>query len=126
MKFSDLELKILRAIWGLGDGATVQEILDHWQEKDIPKYTTVLKTLQIMQEKKIIRADKAGRAYRYVPLVKKEEASKNTIATVIRNFFNNDKLALAQAFLGDNEFKKEELEQLKKMIAEKEKDSKKG
>jgi BlaI family transcriptional regulator, penicillinase repressor len=120
MKLSELELRIFKHIWDLGGSATVQEVLEAWTEEPKPLYTTILKTLQILEEKKLVGHGKQGRAFRYIPLVSKKEAMQTNLGGIVKNFFNGDKLAFAQTFISDNNFSATELAELKKMLAEKE------
>jgi BlaI family transcriptional regulator, penicillinase repressor len=120
MKLSELELRILKHIWEIGASATVQEVLEAWTEEPKPQYTTILKTLQILEEKKLVGHEKQGRAYRYIPLISKKEAMHSNLGGIVKNFFGGDKLAFAQTFITDNKFSATELAELKKMLAEKE------
>jgi len=123
MKLSELELRIFKRIWELGGKATIQEVLDGWTEDPRPQYTTILKTLQILEEKKLVGHEKDGRAYRYIPLVSKKEAMQTNLVGIVKNFFGGDKLAFAQTFISDNKFSAAELEELKKILIEKEREA---
>jgi predicted transcriptional regulator len=122
MKVTELELKIFRIIWNLGNSATVQEVLDNWEGESRPQYTTVLKVLQILEDKKLVTHKKEGRAYKYIPAVSKSKFLKFNIKDLIKNFFNEDNLAFAQNFISKTKFSPEEIKSLKKLIQEKEKE----
>jgi len=123
MKLSELELKIFKHIWALGGGATIQEILDSWDENEKPQYTTILKTLQILEEKGTVGHEKSGRAFRYIPQISKEEAMHSNLGSVVKTFFGGNKLAFAQTFISDNKFSSAELQELKKLLSQKEKEA---
>ena len=122
MKLSDLELRIFTHIWELGGNATIQEVLDSWAEEPKPQYTTILKTLQILEAKRLVGHEKQGRAYRYIPLISKKEAMHSNLGGILKTFFGGDKLAFAQTFISDNDFSASELTELKRMLAQKEKE----
>ena len=121
MKFTELELKILKILWSLQNRATVQQVLDNWEEKETPKYTTVLKTLQIMEQKGIIRHEKNGRSYDYIPKVSREKATGTSLGNLISTFFSGSRIALAETLINKSDYTRAELREIKKMIEQKEK-----
>jgi len=124
MKLSELELKIFKHIWAIGDKATIQEVLDSWKDEPIPQYTTILKTLQILEQKGLVGHEKNGRAFQYVPLISKKEAMQSNVGGIIKTFFEGNKLAFAQSFISDNKFSESEIKELRKLLAGKERESK--
>ena len=120
MKIPDLELKILQALWKNSNKASVQQIIDIWNESPVPGYTTILKKLQIMEEKKLVGHEKAGRAFNYLPLVSKDEVSQNKIGNMLTTMFQGNKLDMVGAFFADAELTTEELDKIKEMISKQE------
>ncbi len=121
-KLTELESKILKIIWKLGSMASVNQILEHWEEDKQPLYTTVLKTLQIMEQKKLIDHEKNGRSYSYFPLVSKRELSINQIRNLVSTFFGNNKVAMAATLINYEKLNREEIDELKALIDKKEKE----
>ncbi len=115
---TELELRILRFLWDRPGGTTVNDILESWRTGDTPLYTTVLKTLQIMENKGIVTHTRSGRAYSYTPLIRKEDASRGRFRELLENIFGGDKLSLANALVRELEFDGADLESLQKMAAE--------
>lgn len=122
MKLTELELRIFKHIWALGGKAAIQAILDIWDEEPKPQYTTILKTLQILEAKNLVGHEKQGRAYQYIPLVSQKETMRSNVGGIVKTFFGGNKLAFAQTFINDSQFSATELSELKKMLAEKEKE----
>ncbi|MCP4163384.1 MAG: BlaI/MecI/CopY family transcriptional regulator [Deltaproteobacteria bacterium] len=121
-KLTELESKILKIIWKLGSMASVNQILEHWEEEKQPLYTTILKTLQIMEQKKLIDHEKNGRSYSYFPLVSKRELSINQIRNLVSTFFGNNKVAMAATLINYEKLNREEIDELKALIDKKEKE----
>ena len=69
--FTDRELDIMSVLWREGSG-TVTEVREALGEE--VGYTTVLKMLQILEEKGAVSHEQEGRAYRYFPLVESVRA----------------------------------------------------
>lgn len=120
IKIPELELMILQVLWSNNNKASVQKIIDSWNEKPEPGYTTILKKLQVMEEKNLVRHEKAGRAFNYLPLVSKEEVSKNKIGNMLTTMFQGNKLDMVGAFFADAELTTEELDKIKEMISKQE------
>src|SRR5437762_5909859 len=61
---TDAELEILTVLWSRGP-STVREVHEAILRRKSAQYTTVLKLLQIMAEKGIVRRDETERAHVY-------------------------------------------------------------
>ena len=121
-KLTELESKIIKIIWKLDSLATVNDILTSWEEEKKPLYTTVLKTLQIIEQKKLIGHEKKGRAYAYFPLVSQKELSINQIRSLVSTFFGNNKVAMASTLINYEKLDRQEIDELKALIDRKEKE----
>lgn len=119
-KVTELELKILQQIWENGDGTAVAEIVEKWPDRKKAGYTTVLKTLQKMEQKGIVKHHRNGRKYLYSALVSKEEVSQNRLDPIIDRIFSSNRLSFAEYFVESSDFTAEELERLKDLIIRKE------
>lgn len=124
VKVTDLELKILQQIWTLQTNATVSAIREHWSESKKPGYTTILKTLQKMEEKGIVSHTKDGKQYAYFSKVSRERITNNRLGTIITRIFSGDKISFAEHFIEANQFSTAELAELKELISRKEKQEK--
>lgn len=70
---SELELKILQALWRDGP-STAREVLDGLNDGKARAYTTVLTTLQIMERKGFVTRTREGNSDRWRPAVKERKA----------------------------------------------------
>ena len=122
-KVAELELKILGYLWEMGNRATVHEIIDNWKDQEKPGYTTILKKLQVMEQKELVHHEKCGKAYRYIPLVSRKEVSRNRFEELLKSVFSNNKVEFAHAFFDDTNLSMDELQEIRKMIEAKEKEA---
>jgi predicted transcriptional regulator len=93
-EFTDRELDIMGVLWRHGSGtvAEVREALG----TDVG-YTTVLKLLQILEEKGAVRHESEGRAYRYFPLTGADDAGGPALRRLLDTVFaGSAELALAR------------------------------
>ena len=122
MNLTNLETRIMKLLWKLDGQGTVNNLIEIWEEPEKPKYTTVLKILQILEKKGGVSHKKQGKAYVYCAELDKKDSIKHNVKKLISDFFGGNKLGFANMFISDNEFTYEELQELKKYIQEKEKD----
>jgi predicted transcriptional regulator len=92
--FTERELDIMSVLWSLGSG-TVTEV--RAALSDELGYTGVLKMLQILEEKGMVRHETEGRAYRYFAVVGPDEAGAHALARIVDKIFQGSaEMALAR------------------------------
>jgi BlaI family penicillinase repressor len=80
-----LEERLLEALWERGH-ATVRELLgDGLQDL---AYTTVMTTLDRLFKKGLLKREAEGRAFRYTPLLTREELHRQIAAEALRQIFD--------------------------------------
>ncbi|HWZ60533.1 MAG TPA: BlaI/MecI/CopY family transcriptional regulator [Gemmatimonadaceae bacterium] len=93
-KLTDRELDVMSILWHLGSG-TVGEVRE--RIADDLAYTSVLWVLQTLEEKGFLRHEQEGRAYRYYPLIKPEDAGGSALSHILDKVFQGSaELLLAQ------------------------------
>jgi predicted transcriptional regulator len=118
---TEVEQRVMEVLWSAGSG-TVSEVL---AMLDTPKplaFNTVQTMLRILEQKKYVRHTEEGRAFRYFPLVDKEQASRSAVQSVVRRFFSSPG-ALALNLLQNESVTAEEIARIRRLIAEAEKKS---
>ena len=118
--FTDRELDIMSVLWRQGSGsvAEVREALG----EDVG-YTTILKLLQILEEKGAVRHEAEGRAYRYFPLVEPSAAGESAISRILDKIFGGSAELLLTQLVSDREIDAQELARMKKILEEMEEES---
>jgi BlaI family transcriptional regulator, penicillinase repressor len=113
--FSERELDIMSILWREGSG-TVTEVREALE--DSLGYTSVLKILQILEEKGHIRHEKEGRAYRYIPLVQAEEAGHSALGRVVDKIFHGSAELTLARLVSERSIPPEELRRMKALLDE--------
>jgi predicted transcriptional regulator len=80
-----LEERLLEALWTRGN-ATVRELIDQ-QCQDLA-YTTVMTTLDRLFKKKLLSREAEGRAFRYKPMVTREQLHRDAAGEAFRQLLN--------------------------------------
>ena len=114
-QFTQRELDIMSILWRRGSG-TVAEVKDEYGSE--AGYTGVLKLLQILEEKGLIRHEKEGRAHRYFPNVGPEDAGGAALGRIVdKIFLGSAELAVAR-LVSDRRLDRAEVERLKALLDE--------
>ncbi len=114
------ELEILQVLWELGP-STVRAVNDKLNEKKQLNYTSTLKLMQIMLEKGILERDDTNMKHVYRPAEAEQKTKGFILDRFVKNLFNGSASRLMMQLLGNTETSKEELEEMKKMLRQLEK-----
>lgn len=111
------ELEILDILWERKT-ATVREVFEEIGKRRPTTYTTVLKIMQIMQEKGLVARDVKERAHVYRPRRSQLDTRKRLVGTLLEKAFRGSALGLVQHVLETKAASKEELAAIREMIDE--------
>jgi predicted transcriptional regulator len=116
---TEAELRLMDVLWDRG-AATVAEVADALPKDLGLAYNTVLTTLRILEEKGYLTHSKSdeGRAFRYEPLVGRQEASRNAVRYLVSRFFRDSPELLVLNLLENEELGEPELQRIRKLIPE--------
>ena len=117
-KPTEVELEILRALWGKGT-ATVRELFEVVSQQRALGYTSVLKTLQIMTEKGLVDRTEAGKAHIYRATASQEETQSQLLRDLSERLFAGSAAQLAMHALAMEPASDEELHEIRRIIRQK-------
>jgi predicted transcriptional regulator len=109
------ELDILRVLWQRGP-ATVRDVYEALGNPDAA-YTTTLKFMQIMAAKGLVERDDSQRAHLYRPAVAQEETQRRLVDELMDKAFGGSAADLVLRALSRKSASKEELAEIRRMIA---------
>ena len=113
--FTDRELDVMAVLWELG-GASVAEV--RGRMTDDLAYTTVLTVLRTLEEKGYVGHTEAGKAYRYHPLVERQDAGTSVLRRITRKLFKNSPELLLTNLVSDRGLGEDELRRMQKLLEE--------
>jgi predicted transcriptional regulator len=113
--FTPRELDVMSILWRNGSG-TVNEVREALGE-DLA-YTSVLSTLQTLEEKGYVRHESEGRAYRYHPTVAPEEAGDSALARIRDAIYQGSAELLFAQLISDRGLGREELDRMRRLLSE--------
>ncbi len=115
IKPTDSELEILQVLWRLGK-ATVREVNEALAQKREIGYTTTLKLMQIMFEKKLVVRTEEGRYHVYKALVSENDTRQSLLNRFVDTTFRGSAMQLVMQALGSNTPSQEELDEIQKLL----------
>lgn len=111
------ELRLLRALWQLGEG-TVEEVVQAHPAKERPHYKTTQTLLRIMEQKGFIAHEARGRVFVFRPTVEQSTVDRISVQALVRRNFNGSAAGLVMNLLEANSIKKKELDELEAYMRE--------
>ena len=114
---TDAELEILRVLWAQGPG-TVKQVQERLPGKPARGYTTILKLMQIMSEKGLVKRDERNRAHVYSANFSLEYTRKNLIAQLMDKAFDSSVSSLVMGALSAKPASRKELAEIRKLLDE--------
>ena len=115
MKPTESELEILKVLWAKG-AATVREVNDILNESREVGYTTTLKMMQLMAQKKLVNRDESARSHIYVVAVNQNIVQNNMLHQLLESAFGGSASKLVLNALGRSNASQKELDEIKALI----------
>ena len=109
------ELQILHVLWRRGP-STVNQVQPELQHGDRVAYTTVLKLLQIMTEKKLVLRDESERTHVYRAAYSEDQTQQHLVSDLISRAFEGSAAKLVLQALNTGKASPEELDAIRKLI----------
>ena len=116
---TDTEIEILRALWERGP-STVRDVQAVIEQSRETGYTTVLKLLQIMTEKGLVRRDESNRAHVYAATCTEEETQTQLVGDLLQRAFGGSAMKLIMRALDTKITSPDELSEIRKLLRDQE------
>ncbi len=114
------ELEIMEAIWELGESPSVREVVEHAYPAGEKAYTTVQTVMNKLVNKGVLESKKIGLVNFYTPRHSRSQLVRDETARLMGRFFNGSIPALANYLLDLNDLDLKDIEQMKRLLQEKE------
>lgn len=115
---SPAETEALRLVWEF-EKATVQQVYDALPANRKVTYVTVATLLRRLEEKGYLKHRTQGKAFVYVPAVRKEEVISRTIGDLVQRLFGGNPVPLMQHLALHSEISDEDIERLRELAKKK-------
>jgi BlaI family transcriptional regulator, penicillinase repressor len=115
IKTTEKELEILQIIWER-EAVSVKEVHEALGGDEANGYTTILKLLQIMNEKGLVTRQKSGKLHLYKAVPSLEKTRQQLLDKMIRTVFQGSAKQLVMSALGNRKSSREELKEIRKYL----------
>jgi predicted transcriptional regulator len=115
------ELRILGVLWRRGP-STVREVNDALAAEKAAGYTTTLKFLQIMHEKRLVSRDESARNHVYAAAVAEADMQRQAARDLLSRVFGGSAASLVQHALSAQPASREELRKIRDLLGRLERD----
>ena len=112
---SNAELEILRILWKRGP-STVRDVHDELKHDRDVGYTTVLKQMQVMQRKGLLRRSERFRAHVYEPREPQAQTQRRLTQSLLRRAFEGSARGLLQSALAGRPVDAEEIAEIRGLL----------
>lgn len=117
---TDAELEILCVLWSRGP-STVRDVHEVIAARKPTQYTTVLKQLQVMSEKGLVRRDESQRSHVYQAARPRDWTRQQLAGDLLQRAFEGSTGSLVMGALSVRKTSKRELTELRRVLDEYEK-----
>ncbi len=120
---TDAELEILTVLWSRGP-STVRGIHEAIAARRPAQYTTVLKLMQIMAGKGLVRRDESRRAHIYTASRPREWTQRQLAGDLLQRAFGGSARGLLMGALAARKASRQEIEEMRRLLDEHEQGAK--
>src|ERR1700689_3162108 len=117
---TEAELEILTVLWSRGP-STVRDVHESIARRKPTQYTTVLKMLQIMVEKRLVERNEEARAHVYQASRPREWTQRQIAGDLLERAFGGSAKSLLVGALSSRKTSKQDLAEIRKLLDEYEK-----
>jgi predicted transcriptional regulator len=117
---TDAELEILTVLWSHGP-STVRQVHETILKRKAAQYSTVLKFMQIMAEKGLVRRNEKQRAHVYEAARTREWTQQQLAGDLLSRAFGGSPTSLLMGALSARKASKQDLAEIRKLLDEYEK-----
>jgi len=112
---TDAELEILNVLWMIGP-ATVRQVYEAINNRRSAQYSTILKFMQIMAEKRILIRDDSERAHVYKAAQSREATQQQLAGHLLERAFGGSAKDLVMRAVSATKASKSELAEIRRLL----------
>lgn len=115
VELAEREMDVMRILWDRGS-ATVSEARERLA--DPLAYTTVLTVFRTLEEKGFVRHEEEGRAYRYYPLIERDQARRGAVRSLLERAFDGSAALLMAHLVAERDLSPTEIRRIRQLLDE--------
>jgi predicted transcriptional regulator len=119
----ELQRAVLETVWELGE-ANVHQVRERLAQRKQLAYTTVLSAMQKLEKGGWLKHRAEGKTYVYMPTESRDQAGASSVRGLLNRIFAGDAVAMFQHLIRESKLNADELDQLKRLVEQKEHETK--
>ena len=112
---TEVEMQILRILWELGP-SPVREIHRRLNAAKGTNYSTTVKMLAVMLQKRLVKRDEDAQPHVYRPVHTRAKTGKRMLDDLIEKVYEGSAMSLVLQALSSGKATKKELDQVRRML----------
>jgi len=120
-KLTPVEWDIMDVLWTLEKAASVRDVLETAYPNGEKAYTTIQTVMNILFKKKMLHREKIGLVNFYTPVYSREQMMDTELSGVRQRLFHGSIPAMANFLLNSENLSRDEIEKIRSLLDEKEK-----
>lgn len=113
IELAEREIEVMHVLWDRGS-ATVAEARQRLA--DPLAYTTVLTVLRTLEEKGFVRHEEEGRAYRYFPLVERQQVRRGAVVRLLERAFDGSAELLMVHLVAERDLSPAQIRRIRRLL----------
>ncbi len=114
-QLTEVEMQVLQVLWSKGP-SPVRVIHAHLSELRDTNYSTTVKMLSVMLDKKLVRRNEDQRPHVYSAVVTRRKAQKQMLHDLIDQVYDGSATSLVLQALSSKKTSPEDLQQIREML----------
>lgn len=111
-----VELELMSILWRIKQG-TVRDVISELPQSRNLAYTSVSTILRILQQKKILTAEKSGgRQHIYIPVMSRTEFASHSLNKISSHVFSGNSVEMVAHFIQKNDLTNDDIEMIQKLL----------
>ena len=125
-KLTPVEWEIMEAVWNLGGAPSVRDVLERAYPDGEKAYTTVQTLMNTLVRKGLLLREKVGLVGFYSPARSREELTVDETRSFVKRVFAGSAPALADSLIRLEDVDLDEIEAIRSLLTERERELKEG
>ena len=112
---TEVELQILRILWELGP-SPVREVHKRLEAEKGTNYSTTVKMLSVMLDKRLVKRDETASPHIYRTTVSREKTSQKMLTDFVEKLYAGSTMSLVLQALSSTKATRAELDEVRKLL----------
>lgn len=112
---TEVELQILRILWELGP-SPVRDIHRRLEADKGTSYSTTVKMLSVMLQKKLVTRNEKAQPHVYRPALSREKTGKRMLGELIEKVYDGSAMSLVLQALSSSKPTQEEVDEVRRLL----------